>query len=190
MQSGFAGALENILRSNRDIFLQILQSLFASIDRVPPPVRRLVSVFQRSVQDFFPKSKYIVSTGYLFLRVIVPYITSPDGFGCYHRPIDQSGRRNLILVAKVLQNLANDALFGAKEAYMVGMNAFMGTALPQCQNYINELGRSPSKPLEVPATEDRSTIEDQMRLHRMLLKVLGHSRFVLVVNFLRCCCCI
>jgi neurofibromin 1 len=176
MQSGFARALEKTMRSNCDTFVQILQSLFTSIDRVPPPVRRLVSVFQRSVQDFFPKSNYIVSTGYLFLRVIVPYITSPDGFGCYHRPIDQSGRRNLILVAKVLQNLANDALFGAKEAYMVGMNAFMGLALPQCQKYINDLGRSPSVPVEVPAADDRSTIEDQMRLHRMLLKVFNATR--------------
>jgi hypothetical protein len=157
------------------VFPQILQSLVTSIDRVPPPVRRLVSVFQRSVEDFFPKSKYIVSTGYLFLRIIVPYITSPDGFGCYHRPIEQSGRRNLILVGKVLQNLANDALFGAKEAYMVGMNPFMGVALPLCQRYIADLGRASSAPEEVCSSDDRSTIEDQMRLHRILLKVRGCS---------------
>ncbi len=138
-------------------------------------MRRLVSVFQRSVEAFFPKSKYIVSTGYLFLRVIVPYVTSPDGFGCYHRPIEQSGRRNLILVGKVLQNLANDALFGAKEAYMVGMNPFMGAALPLCQRYISDLGRALSAPEEVCSSDDRSTIEDQMRLHRMLLKVRGCS---------------
>jgi hypothetical protein len=162
---------QSALEWNRDALMQIIQSLIASIERVPAPVRRLVSVFQRSVEDFFPKSKYIVSTGYLFLRIIVPYITSPDGFGCYHRPIEPSGRRNLILVGKVLQNLANDALFGAKEAYMVGMNAFMGVALPQCQRYIADLGCSASMSQQVPAADDRSTIEDQMRLHRMLLKV-------------------
>lgn len=155
-----------------DSFAQIIRSLVVSIDRMPLPVRRLVSVFQKSIEEFFPKSKYIVSTGYLFLRVIVPYITSPDGFGLYHRPIDPNGRRNLILVSKVLQNLANDALFGAKEAYMVSMNAFMGPALLQLQQYISDLGRVPSQPSSCDPFDDRSTIEDQMRLHRMLLKVV------------------
>ena len=138
---------------------------------MPPPVRRLVSVFQRSVEEFFPQSKYIVSTGYWFLRIIVPFITSPDGFGLYHRPIDQSGRRNLILVGKVLQNLANDTLFGAKEAYMVGMNPFMDSALQQLQRYVSDLGQISSLPKELSAVDDRSTIEDQMRFHRILIKV-------------------
>ena len=137
---------------------------------MPPPVRRLVSVFQRSVEEFFPQSKYIVSTGYWFLRIIVPYITSPDGFGLYHRPIDQSGRRNLILVGKVLQNLANDTLFGAKEAYMVGMNPFMGSALQQLQRYVSDLGQISSLPKELSSFDDRSTIEYQMRFHRILIK--------------------
>jgi hypothetical protein len=162
---------DDILNLNNYSFAQIIQSLIASIDRVPPSVRRLVSIFQRSVEEFFPRSKYIVSTGYWFLRVVVPYITSPDGFGLYHRPIDQSGRRNLILVGKVLQNLANDALFGAKEAYMVGMNPFMGSALPQLQRYVSDLGHISSVPQNNSVVDDRSTIEDQMRLHRILLKV-------------------
>ncbi len=101
----------------------------------------------------------------------MPFITSPDGFGLYHRPIDQSGRRNLILVGKVLQNLANDALFGAKEAYMVGMNPFMGRALPQLQRYVSDLGQMSSVTPKIVAVDDRSTIEDQMRFHRILLKV-------------------
>jgi hypothetical protein len=68
--------------------------------------------------------------------------------------------------------LANDALFGAKEAYMVSMNAFMGPALLQLQQYISDLGRVPSQPSSCDPFDDRSTIEDQMRLHRMLLKVV------------------
>jgi neurofibromin 1 len=158
-------------RLENDTRAQIIHALVSSIDKVPHPVRRLVSVFQNSVSEFFPKSQYIVSTGYLFLRVIVPCMTSPDGFGLYHRPIDQSGRRNLLLVGKVLQNLANETFFGAKEDYMVPMNSFMGGALKQLQDYIHNLGQVPEVPLESFPYEDRSTIEDQMRLHRMLLKV-------------------
>ena len=164
-----------VFHSSCNTFAQIIQSLVTTIDRVPQPIRRLVSVFQRSVEVAFPNSKYIVSTGYLFLRVIVPFITSPDGFGLYHRPIEQSGRRNLLLVGKVMQNLANETSFGAKEVYMAVMNPFMGDALKRLQKYILDLGQMPSVPQKVPATDDRSTIEDQMRLHLMLLKVRTHA---------------
>jgi len=169
-----------VWHSNCDAFAQIIQSLITSIDRVPQSIRRLVAVFQRSVEVSFPKSKYIVSTGYLFLRVIVPFITSPDGFGLYHRPIEQSGRRNLLLVGKVLQNLANETNFGAKEVYMVVMNPFMGSALKLLQKYIFDLGQISSTPQKSPIADDRSTIEDQMRLHHMLLKVHIYSAYTIL----------
>ena len=90
------------------------------------------------------------------------------------RPIDERDRRNLQLVGKVLQNLANQIRFGGKEGYMKVMNPFVDEALKQLQAYINDLGESgcgSMMAIHSPVHDD-STIEDLMRLHRSLLQVI------------------
>ncbi len=154
---------------------------------MPEPIRRLVSAYQAAVcrGNKFPNSKYLVSTGYLFLRLIVPFITQPDKFGMTLRPIDDRDRRNLTLVAKVLQNLANQRRFGDKEGYMKAMNPFVDEALKQLQAYINTLGESGcgSMTSHSPAHDD-STIADLMVLHRSLLQViLRFFRFFRLLSF-------
>jgi len=150
--------------------------LVETIDQMPQPVRRLVSAYQAAVcrENKFPNSKYLVSTGYLFLRLIVPFVTQPDKYGMSLRPIDERDRRNLQLVGKVLQNLANQIRFGGKEGYMKVMNPFVDEALKQLQAYINDLGESgcgSMMAIHSPVHDD-STIEDLMRLHRSLLQVI------------------
>jgi len=39
------------------------------------------------------------------------------------------------------------------------------------QRYVSDLGQISSLPKELSAVDDRSTIEDQMRFHRILIKV-------------------
>ena len=142
------------------------------MDQMPPPVRRLVSAFEGAVEEKFPSSKYIVSTAYLFLRVIMPCIAQPDKFGMCARPIDERDRRNLMLVAKVLQNLANGKHFGDKEVCMKAMNPFIDKALKQLQDYMMRLGQNGSAPDGSRIDDDCSDLEDQMHLHRMLLQVI------------------
>ena len=78
---------------------------------MPLPVRRLVSVFQKSVEEFFPKSKYIVSTGYLFLGALFYYL---------------------------LHSLASDQLLVACQLLAEGSS--LSSVLSQCPRFVGLIG--------------------------------------------------
>ena len=56
----------------------------------------------------------------MFLRFFCPALVSPESFGLL-RSVPPYARRALVLVTKVLQNLANQQPF--KEQYMAPLNA-------------------------------------------------------------------
>ncbi|KAK0207040.1 hypothetical protein DFS33DRAFT_1318594 [Desarmillaria ectypa] len=59
---------------------------------------------------------------FLFLRFISPAVVAPETIGI-HLPNDSS-RRGLMIIAKIIQNLANNILFG-KEPHMTRLNDFL-----------------------------------------------------------------
>ena len=50
---------------------------------------------------------------------------TPDAFKLVEQTVTTEQRRMLVLVAKPLQNLANGVEFGAKEAFMIPLNALV-----------------------------------------------------------------
>lgn len=48
-------------------------------------------------------------------------------------------RRTLILISKVIQNLANELEFGDKEAYMMPMNVFIQQNIPRMKEFLTNL---------------------------------------------------
>jgi len=61
--------------------------------------------------------------GFIFLRFICPALTSPHIYGLVKDPPSTNAQRMLILISKVLQNLAGCKHF--KEEYMSPMNEFI-----------------------------------------------------------------
>ncbi len=53
--------------------------------------------------------------------------------------ITSKNRRSLVLISKVLQNLANDVEFGDKEPYMAVMNYFIIKKRKALQEFFSEL---------------------------------------------------
>jgi hypothetical protein len=45
-------------------------------------------------------------------------------------------RRNLILISKILQSIANGVLFGEKEGYMKITNQYISSTLPTIDNFL------------------------------------------------------
>lgn len=78
-------------------------------------------------------------SGFIFLRFICPAIVTPEKHGLLNKPVTSKQRRTLILVSKVLQNLANGVRFGNKERYMTSANPFIEKNEGKLVLFLNEL---------------------------------------------------
>merc|ERR1712130_88378 len=77
--------------------------------------------------------------GYIYLRFFNPVIVTPDYLGFVDVKPAKHMRRNLILLAKVLQNISNGILFGDKESYMGELNKFVLESREPLQDYFDKL---------------------------------------------------
>jgi hypothetical protein len=97
---------------------------------------------QASVSERFTDSEvtqYTSISGFIFLRFFTPAILGP---GLFHLKIgvqDEKSKRRFTLVAKVLQNLSNVALFGKKESFMEPMNSFISSRMDDMKSFIDEI---------------------------------------------------
>ncbi|XP_015416449.1 PREDICTED: RAS protein activator like-3 [Myotis davidii] len=75
----------------------------------------------------------------LFLRLLCPAILAPSLFGLAPQHPAPAPARTLTLIAKVIQNLANRAPFGEKEAYMGFMSSFLENHGPAMQRFLDQV---------------------------------------------------
>jgi len=106
------------------------QKLLAQISRseklLPAQLVDVLAHVKTTMERKFPKSVYIAFGNFLFLRFISPAIVSPEGFGLSNDwQVNEKVRRTLVLMGKVLQNLANKREFGTKEEFMIPLNSFI-----------------------------------------------------------------
>lgn len=80
----------------------------------------------------------------LLFRVYAPAVISPDVFKLIPPdiPVSKKARRNLILLAKVLQALSNGVI-GAKEAYMLPLKPFIDQHTPGMHKFLNTVASDP-----------------------------------------------
>jgi len=123
----------------KSIASKFLDAILKSIDSCPVPFRVMANHLQAEVVKRFPDSKYQSVAGFIFLRFFCPAILAPDTNGLYGGSLNEKERRLLILVSKVLQNLANGVDFGNKEPYMRDLNSFIHETVPQVHKFFDQL---------------------------------------------------
>lgn len=121
---------ENI-EVNRQNLMALTQKVFdaiiASADKFPPQLRSMCHCLYQVLSKRFPTSPQsnIGAVGtVMFLRFINPAIVSPQEMGIVTKQVPTSVKRGLMLMSKILQNIANHVEF-SKEQHMMPFNEFL-----------------------------------------------------------------
>ncbi|KAJ5079347.1 ras gtpase-activating protein [Anaeramoeba ignava] len=118
----------------------IFDAIRRAADDIPIQFRLVLSYTRTLVEQKFPDNVHQSLGGLMILRYFSPAFTACDQFGIMdEEELTDEMVRMLVLIAKVLQNLANGALFGVKEEYMIVLNDFIETNLEPMSEYLDKI---------------------------------------------------
>ncbi|KNC52361.1 disintegrin [Thecamonas trahens ATCC 50062] len=126
---------------------KVLSSIVRGRREMPPGMVAICQTLHASVgARFGPVGAARGVSGFLFLRFFCSSVAAPESVGFLPHPPEPAIRRQLTLLSKVLQNLANKVMFGGKEPYMIPLNEFLEANAPALDQYIDDLVAAPSPP--------------------------------------------
>ncbi|CAG8518713.1 24789_t:CDS:10 [Dentiscutata erythropus] len=153
-----------------------LDGICDSGSNMPRTFRQVCHYIGSSVEGKYPRAKCTTVGAFVFLRFFNPAIVSPDSENLC-KPIENLKiRRTLLLITKVIQNLANNVLFGAKEPFMIVLNEFLNDNIVKVTAFLEEISKLPNVPSFADTrTGDQGNIRklddtDRKALHKYLFE--------------------
>lgn len=124
---------------------EFVSAITDSIHEVPYGIRWLCSTIVCLVKEKYPdvSDTNITSLigGFFLLRFLNPAIVTPHAFMLVSKPPSQCARRNLTLIAKLLQSMANRHVVRShfKEEYMQPLQSFAMAHVDDVQDFLTQL---------------------------------------------------
>jgi len=120
---------------------KILTSIISSSNQIPREFRVVFDHVKTEVEKKFeePAVVYNALGGLYFLRFVIPSIFLPHIYGLIPEPPSDTTQRQLTLIAKVLQSIANLVLPGKKEQYMIYLERFIGQSIPKMKQFYQNM---------------------------------------------------
>ena len=91
-----------------------------------------------AVEGKYPELKHTMVGSFIFLRFFNPTLVAPDSENLCKHIDNPKIRRALLLVTKVIQNLANDIVF-TREKYVMIMNDCLNDHIDQMKGFLEEI---------------------------------------------------
>ena len=130
---------------------RIFEAIATSFNRCPAAFRNIFEYLQEVVVKKFPEDeviRYTAPGGFIFLRFFCPALLGPKLFNLANDHPSENVARDLTLIAKTIQNLANLVPFGQKEPYMEGVNSFITEYTPQMKVFLDTLCSPPKEAID------------------------------------------
>lgn len=127
---------QNLLKLTK----QILDSILSSASEFPPQLNSMCICLRQVLSKKYPNSSTnLKAVGtVMFLRFINPAIVSPYEAGIVDKQPNPRTMRGLMLVSKILQNIANNVEF-SKEGHMLPFNNFVRTHFEPMRHWVSEI---------------------------------------------------
>lgn len=138
---------EAILEENRGRLLEyvriIWETIYHTTNDLPTPMKVILKTFRSKLEiiciDEDCSTVLNCVSGILFLRFFCPVILNPKLFNFVGSHLDETSRRTLTLISKVLLNLSNLTAFGKKEPYMIALNTFIEAHRQEVLDYVDRV---------------------------------------------------
>jgi len=158
--------------------------ILRKVDEVPYGIRWICKQLAEMGEKYFPdEDRYRVGSlvgGYIFLRFFNPVIVTPERANLLGKrdQIKTKSRRNLVLVAKILQNQSNGVPF--RDKIMERLNPFLKANRDRIQKYFQDL-------ILIEPLEDRLEIDSMLQLVRRRQPTLriSYNQIFLVHRLIR-----
>lgn len=173
---GEAKAAQN-LENVKFVAASFLEIITSSIPVLPPMFREICAHISKVVSRVWPEAKFSAMGAFIFLRFISPAIVAPETIDI-ELPKDLTKeeqmviRRGLMVIAKIIQNLANNLFFG-KEKHMVPLNTFLQANIASVTRFLSELNKYQAPTSDEETDEWLGTTSDDtdiIVLHRYFHK--------------------
>lgn len=114
-------------------------------------LRKTIIHIKEEVGKKFPGKEHLAMSSFLFLRFFVPAIAVPAEFGILKglqsqccaiycaEPPNRALSRELMLVCKLLQSLANRLVVKSKETFMAPLEGFVEENIPVIDQFYKEV---------------------------------------------------
>jgi len=158
--------LENIKPEKRDKQLQKnLKNLKQYVDQILASIKDVTARFCphhfRNIFDFIKikidskfndqLARHRAVGGFIFLRFFCPALISPKNYDLIDEQPDIDFARDLTLIAKVVQNIANFIEFSSlKEPFMEPINSFVTSHFDSMKQFLDEVCTPLEKPIDSP----------------------------------------
>lgn len=158
-------------RKNLMAFTQkVFDAIVSSANKFPPQLRSMCHCLYQVLSKRFPQvpQNNIGAVGtVIFLRFINPAIVSPHEMGIVNEQIPPIIKRGLMLLSKILQNIANHVEF-SKEQHMLPFNDFLRSHFETGRRFFITIA-SDCETID-EGSHSRSFISDAniLTLHRLL----------------------
>lgn len=134
--------------------------------------RQELSLIVQAVSKRFPDASKTAVGGFVFLRLFNPAILTPEnsGFSKAALPKSKMVRKLLLQATRMMQNLANNMMFGAKETHLISLNDFITGNLYRVASFLRGISVVPDngKGTKVESQGVRMDNISFMRLHRYM----------------------
>lgn len=132
--------------------------------------REELSLISEAVSARFPEAKSTAVGGFVFLRLFGPAILTPEnaGFAKHALPKSPNARKILLQATRVMQNLANNVLFGSKETHMIVLNDFLTSNIYKVTHFLRSISTLPPESTNNIQGTVRVDQSGYVRLHKYL----------------------
>lgn len=159
----------------RDTVQRFLDVIVRSQDECPIPFKHISNKLQQEVLQRFPTAGLTGVTGFIFLRFFCPYILTPEQVGLTSglseaQVQEKNFRRALILISKVIQNVANGVKFGSKESFLEPLNDVVDAYAPAVAQFMTIISNPP--PIEEYEPLCSMEIAQKLELPKLHLKII------------------